>query len=348
MWKLQIAALGALLGLSGCGGLGSSNGGARRFTPSILPSPPGVSTYEARGATGSAIVGVGLNLLDKRAIYWNGDQVTDLTPPLLFAASATATFGTAQGGTGSDALTTHALLWTGTAASVVDLHPSSGYSDSYLTSMTSGTQGGYARVGGLLHAVRWSGTSASMVDLHPSTGFDGTLVTGIAPGLQVGYGFPTLMGGNAHALYWNDSSGSMVDIHPGGTFSASRATATDGTSVVGFFDDGSSGTRALLWPSLSLPAVDISPAGYTQSVASGVHGAYQVGSARYSDGRKHAMVWKGTAASYLDLHDRLALLGNSLGVTFLESEALAISENGTVVGSASDTTGKGYAIAWRN
>src|SRR5207253_2479363 len=84
----------------------------------------------------------------------------------------------------------HALLWSGSASNVVDLHPS-GFVNSEATG-TSGSQqvgdGFGAPISNLRHALLWSGTAASVVDLHPS-GFAQTVGTGISGNQQVGYGF---------------------------------------------------------------------------------------------------------------------------------------------------------------
>ncbi len=68
----------------------------------------------------------------------------------------------------------HALLWSGTAASAVDLNPS-GIDLVYAYGISGGQQvgSGYgSATGGIIyHALLWSGTAASAVDLNPS-GFD--------------------------------------------------------------------------------------------------------------------------------------------------------------------------------
>src|SRR3954447_23492481 len=74
-----------------------------------------------------------------------------------------------QVGDGFDAASNrdHALLWTGSAASAVNLNP-----PSWAASIGTATSGanqvgrGYITFGGNPHAVLWSGTAASYVDLH--------------------------------------------------------------------------------------------------------------------------------------------------------------------------------------
>ncbi|MCX6377846.1 MAG: hypothetical protein NTU88_17750, partial [Armatimonadetes bacterium] len=59
----------------------------------------------------------------------------------------------------------HASLWSGTAASWVDLHPL-GATDSQAYGVSGGKQVGHAKIGGNEHAGLWSGTAQSRVDLH--------------------------------------------------------------------------------------------------------------------------------------------------------------------------------------
>jgi hypothetical protein len=56
-------------------------------------------------------------------------------------------------------------MWTGTAASCVDLSPVGTY-DSDAHAVHGGQQAGVAFVGNFSHAGIWSGTAASWVDLH--------------------------------------------------------------------------------------------------------------------------------------------------------------------------------------
>ena len=75
-----------------------------------------------------------------------------------------------QAGFGFGAATgnnTHALLWVGTAASVIDLNPLTA-SSSNARAIAGSQQAGYAAIGGNFHAAIWSGTAASFVDLAQS------------------------------------------------------------------------------------------------------------------------------------------------------------------------------------
>jgi uncharacterized membrane protein len=59
----------------------------------------------------------------------------------------------------------HALLWHGTAASLVDLQPS-GFTDSCARAAHGNTQVGYGHISGTLHALLWKGGANTAVDLQ--------------------------------------------------------------------------------------------------------------------------------------------------------------------------------------
>jgi hypothetical protein len=82
----------------------------------------------------------------------------------------------------------HALLWTGSPDSVVDLTPS-GFTDSFAYGVSDGQQvgSGYPQGGGE-HALLWTGSADSVVDLHPSE-FTLSTATAISDDQQVGYGY---------------------------------------------------------------------------------------------------------------------------------------------------------------
>jgi hypothetical protein len=73
-------------------------------------------------------------------------------------------------------INSYALMWSGTAASVVELHPP-GFDSSTAIGVSGGAQVGYGRGPATVdvdHALLWNGTAASMVDLHP-------FLTGLGP-----------------------------------------------------------------------------------------------------------------------------------------------------------------------
>jgi hypothetical protein len=92
----------------------------------------------------------------------------------------------------------HALLWNGTAKSVVDLNPA-GVQGSVAFGVSGGRQVGFGEgpvFGGYAHAFLWSGTAASVVDLHPylsglGLAFTSSYATAIADNVAI-VGYPRI------------------------------------------------------------------------------------------------------------------------------------------------------------
>jgi hypothetical protein len=101
---------------------------------------------------------------------------------------------------------THASLWSGTAASWVDLSPP-GSTDSYAYGSEDGQQVGYAFIGGINRASLWDGTAASWFDLSAflPLGFTHSYAWDISSDATTiyisGFGFNTLTG-QTEALLW--------------------------------------------------------------------------------------------------------------------------------------------------
>src|ERR1043166_4159508 len=102
---------------------------------------------------------------ESRASVWN---VTVLTPTGASYATAFGVFDGQQAGEAVVGGRDRASLWSGTAASWVDLNPAAATSSRALGT-NGGHQVGVASVGayGDDHASLWSGTAASWVDLNP-------------------------------------------------------------------------------------------------------------------------------------------------------------------------------------
>lgn len=197
----------------------------------------------------------------------------------------------------------HAALWTGSAASFVDLHPAGDYTASAAYGIGGGQQVGVAAVvipsfGTFQFAALWTGTATSYVSIAPSGG--NSVAFGVAGGQQVG----SL---TEHA-YPNDESGCVWSGTPSQTtFNADEVRATDGTQQVGnsggcsFF---SCYGEAYLWTGTIESRVTLNPAGAYTAGATGVHGGQQVGWVKMGSlfDPVHAAMWMGTAASHVDLH----------------------------------------------
>jgi uncharacterized membrane protein len=233
---------------------------------------------------------------------------------------------------------THALKWTGSASSVVDLHPSE-----CRHSKASGISGDQV-VGecywprdlpSVRHALLW--TSGGVVDLHPS-GFYESFAHATDGTWQVGEGGRNDGGFRSYrALLWRGTADSVVDLHPAG-YSSSRAKGVSGGQQVG---DGlaDNARHALLWTGSAQSVVDLHPSGYCDSVAEAAAAGRQVGWGSKCDGQHHALLWNSTAESVVDLH-----LFLPAGLHY--SEAHGIDASGNIIGSAFDTLGTSHAVLW--
>ncbi len=158
-------------------------------------------------------------------------SVTILQPTGYTYSAGTAAITGNQVGYGSaSGNPNHALLWSGTAASAIDLTPA-GYSESLANAIVA--TGGVPREAGegtlasgaQPHALLWNGTAASAIDLNP-VGFDTSTAYGISTTNQVGSGSSTpFTNGSTHALLWSGTAASVVDLNPTG-FTSSRALGT--------------------------------------------------------------------------------------------------------------------------
>ncbi|MFQ5491602.1 MAG: kelch repeat-containing protein [Phycisphaerae bacterium] len=137
---------------------------------------------------------------------------------------------------------THAVNWTGTSASYVDLHPTG-----YATSMISGAGDGQAVGTADSNAGLWVNTADAFVDLNPAGAASSSAVTA-HQGLQAGSAFSS-------AALWAGTPESYFDLGafvPAG-FSSSAAEdfemAPDGTvTVVGYgFNTLTGRNEALVW-----------------------------------------------------------------------------------------------------
>ncbi len=269
--------------------------------------PKGWYMSVVAGVNGSQQAGFGLVSASAdastgtHAIAWAGSGPVDLNPNGFAGSAAYCTNGVQQGGSamtkasGGKVKTpsqSHAAMWSGSAASFVDLNPAR-VAESRIYGCDLNQQAGYIMPvsPGFTHAAIWNGSAASVADLHPGDGFVSSLAFGTGGGQQVGYGvtIPSA-GGAGHALLWTGSTASMVDLHPAGyTFSA--AYATNGSQQVGEADDSQfpRHKHAVVW-SGSAAVVDLNqflPAGFTDAQAMGIDASGNI--AGYAGG--HAFLW---------------------------------------------------------
>ena len=238
----------------------------------------------------------------------------------------------------------HALLWNGSAGSFIDLHPA-GANESVAQDISDGREAGFASFGAnnaSIHAMIWSGTPTSFVDLNPA-GYKYSFIESISGHTQVGEGSVTTIE-QRHALLWHDTPQSAIDLNPAG-FISSSATAISGDAQIGSGFLTGYGYRALIWHGTAQSAVDITPNGFTQCLALNGSSSGQVGygSGPITNGTdSHALYWNGTASSVVDLHQYLA----DLPVQLIDSYAIQIDNNGTIVGWGNDAQFRHFAIAW--
>jgi hypothetical protein len=238
-------------------------------------------------------------------------NVINLTPSSNPWSQALAASGGQQGGYDYVGGHRQALLWSGSAASGVNLHTGP-YNESRINGMSGTQQAGFIHNLGSApyHAYIWSGSAASGADLHPS-GFSASCAMGTNGTKQAGFGGNFMIdteggiaitGGGTHALLWNGSPTDYTDLNPSGFYN-SVATGISGTQQVGWGQPSSSSLeRALLWSSTAASYVNLHPSGYYDSSAKGISGTQQVGMGRpNSTSWSHALLWNGSAASFIDL-----------------------------------------------
>lgn len=187
------------------------------------------------------------------------------------AGYAQTTPVTSSGG-GAGGVIWHAMLWSGTADSWVDLHNEMDVSQ--VLGCDGNVQVGFAASrSNTQHAVMWTGARTSEIDLH-SGPYQSDAATAVSGNTQVGWG--AILDRNKqeflHALLWHGAPNTLTDIHPAG-FQNSQALGAAGNMQVGYAVNGNDpiapGTyHGLLWFGSAATAIDLNqflPAGYTDA-----------------------------------------------------------------------------------
>lgn len=253
-----------------------------------------------------------------------GWTVTYLNPAGGNGSNAYAVSGGLQVGQTSIGGQPCASLWSGTAASWIDLNPA-GSTSSRAVDVSVGRQVGQAKIAGVDRAALWSGSAASFSDLHPAGSVYST-ATGISGDQQVGHAVfqrqtgPDEFEHDVYAALWTGTAGSFTNLNPAGSTFSLAEDVSDGQQVGEAHIGGQ--CHAALWSGTATSFVDLNPAGSTESHAAAVSNGQQVGWA-FIGGRYHAGLWTGTAASWIDL--------SPAGSSY--SEAVGVS-NGRQIGSA--------------
>ncbi len=289
--------------------------------------------------TGGLVTG-SMSQTTGRAAIWSSATVsaTILNPPWSSWCFVNGVSGSHQAGmAGPDGgITWHALMWTGTAASIVDLNPA-GCSASGAFAIDGTNVVGWAGN----HAVLWRGDASSILDLHPATGYFASSAAAISGDFVAGCGVDDRQYGQ-HPLLWQVSTGAMIDLSPAG-WGCGTATGVGGDEQVGVC-----GPHAVLWHGSAESAVLLTPTGFCQSSAAATNGSQEVGWGGLGydpdiDGptTHHALVWSGSADSYLDLQSYLPS-------GFVDSWATSIDAQGNIAGYALDARGQGHGVVWRH
>jgi len=346
MWKKWPRTAGVLL-------MTSISAFAQYYSNDVTPA--GAAAGKLTGTVGSKQVGGGSDNHAYLILGGNGLAATDLHPAGYSSSMALSTDDTQQCGYAysNASFGNHAMLWSGSAASAVDLHTF--FTWTYCSGNHAGQQVGFGErpvyFTTTQHAMLWTGSAASAVDLHPIA-FAYSKALGVHDGQQVGYGssiaYPGLPADapgyhtTSHAVLWTGSAASAVDLNPV-AFSASEANATNGVQQGGWaYDSVSASQHAGLWSGTAASFVDLHPAGYSDSKVNAMTATKQVGEAWVGPlglpgSIRHAIVWQGTAASAVDLNQYLPA-GYTNGV------ATGVDAAGNVVGYAYNTPASGTAI----
>lgn len=241
----------------------------------------GTTPSYAAGIGGTQIVG----MLNYQAYAWNNLNPLSRAPinlnptNLTFAVSdAVATNGSKQVGYGAATVNSaprHALLWSGTADSAVDLTPTNltGYSDSVALGISpdGATQVGFAdgsATGNHEHAMVWTGNGSTAVDLHPAsssftdsqaTATNGVFTVGVAyngttfdspNAAQVPFGY------GGHAMAWLGTTAYDLEglLPAGHNWFSSNATAIDANNTIyGWAMDQAGNMYAVSWSASPTP-----------------------------------------------------------------------------------------------
>jgi hypothetical protein len=268
-------------------------------------NPPGYALAFATGASGVQQVGYGRKNAVARlhALLWNGDPnsyvFTDLHPRGFMMSQAMGISGNQEiGNARTRGGNMHAVLWTGTAASCIDLNPA-GFLRSFGTAIDSVEQAGYGFMdnGNAPHALLWNRTAASAVDLNPN-GYFSSEALSLCGAEQTGWGIAA--DGRQHALLWTGSSASAVDLNPRG-YAWSQAFGTNGIEQVGYgliagsMGDDALHPHALVWNGSAGSFTDLNqflPSDYFQSQAFAIDQAGDiVGEAIDGTNRHRAIEW---------------------------------------------------------
>ncbi len=211
--------------------------------------------------------------------------------------------GAQQVGQSTENGNTHAVLWSGSAASRVDLNPP-GVFFSTAYAVSGGRQVGLTN-SGVNHAALWSGTAASRVDLHPA-GASFSECNAIGGAQQVGRVY---INGASHAALWTGSAASYVDLAPTNA-TYSWAYGVSANQQVGYAQINEGTAHAAYWSGSAASHVDLGALipgnfadskAYAISTSGGVTSVVGYGYNRTTN-RNEAILWTRAAPCAADFN----------------------------------------------
>jgi len=308
--------------------------------------PNGYDGSGAGGMSGGQLLGWSFPASQDRfqAGYWtspNPSSFVNLHQAGWLESSANFSDGVHQYGYIRPDLATgyHAAMWTGTAASAVDLNPL-GAKQSAINSVVGSKMGGWV-IGNddKQHGVIWDvGNMNSYVELTPAGeqqslmyGMDGTNQVG-----HVGDGF------NPRAALWSGTAASYVNLNSA-DLELSDAYATENGWQAGWgLFIGDTRPCAMLWNGTANSKINLNPTGSWTSALNGLGGGWQVGDFNPETDVFHAGLWHGTADSIEDLHQYLS--GDFIYSSAISIELLPDVTN--IYGFGITNDGQYQALIW--
>jgi hypothetical protein len=151
----------------------------------------------------------------------------------------------------------HAVMWSGTADSMVQLHTKFA---SY--TMATGTDGvqqvGEGAVGIGFHALLWNGPGSAVIDLNPGPAWKFSMACAVDDGHQVGSIAGTATSDAPHAALWTSTAASWVDLNPSGYSQSNACSVHAGVQVGSGAPSAAPWTRrALAWQGSSASVTDL-------------------------------------------------------------------------------------------
>jgi hypothetical protein len=141
-----------------------------------------------------------------------------------------------------------------------------------------------------------------LVDLRPFSAWDSHALATDGQ-RQAGY-YIQNPGGYQQAVMWTGSAGSAVSLHPSGAQQSTATAVADGLEGGWVVYPANGAPRwAALWSGSAQSVTILNPGpSYIDSTVQGMAQGQQVGWAQVFGFNTHAALWRGTAASFVDMN----------------------------------------------